>query len=170
MWTRVLGLVSLGMLCVTAVWAAEGSGADWGARDPAGCTPLTQAGPPSAEQAVALMKCKREAAMASGELWLMENVVVQIGGARPYLEQYESVVMPDADVAKPVYPVRGSWTWAVCISRHDAAIGGGNPDLNCSESDVRDAKGACWQTTFGDWQCTMNGTTGATRQGTAPPR
>jgi len=151
--------------------AQSGAGAPYGARDPIACPKVVQAQPPSAQQAALLIRCKRETVNSgSGELWLMENTRVEVGGPQPYAALYNTLTMADADVSKPVYPVRGSWTWATCISTRDAGSGGRNASLNCRETDVGDATGACWQTTFGDWACTMNGRSGATRQGTRAPR
>ena len=151
----------------SGAFALDGSGAGWGARDPGSCVPLRQAGPPSAEEAAALFRCRREAAYdASGELWLMEDVDVEVGGARPFMEMYNVIDMPDADTTKPVHPIKGGWTWAVCTTRADAA----DPDGNCRETDVSAATGACWVTRAGDWRCFMNGRSGETRGPTAPPR
>ncbi len=151
--------------------AQQGAGAPYAARDPIACPRVVQAQAPSADQAALLIRCKRETVnTGSGELWLMEATRVQVGGGQPYASLYNEVTMAGADVSKPVHPVRGSWTWVVCISTKDAGAGGRDASLNCRQTDVSDATGACWQTTFGDWACTMNGRSGATRQGTRAPR
>jgi hypothetical protein len=153
-------------------FARDGSGADWGARDPTACVPLRQEQQPTPEQAIQLVKCRHETASASsGELWLMENVKLEVGAMVPFVVMYDRVVMADADTAKPTYPLRGSFTWAVCMSMHDAGIGGGDARLNCRETDVAGATGACWQTTFGDWSCVLHGyTSGETRRPTRAPQ
>lgn len=141
----------------------------WGARAPAQCTPLKQSQPPSAAQAAQLFRCEKETASeSSGELWLVEDLKVEIGGATPFAAMYRLVTMREADTSKRVYPIRGSWTWSTCISRRDAGLRGADPGLNCRETPVSGATGACWQTTFGDWKCTMNGTSGAIKSPTRP--
>jgi hypothetical protein len=149
--------------------AQTGVGAPFGARDPAACPAVRQAGPPSPQQAALLIRCKREV-VYSGELWLMENVTVEIGGPRPFADLYNVVAMPDADTKKPVYPVRGSWTWSVCREPRHVSQAGKDPSLNCRESDVPAAAGACWSTTGGAWNCAMTGSVQPTREPTRPPR
>ena len=105
----------------------------------------------------------------SGELWLMEKVKVDIGGARPFAELDNVVPMPDADAKKPVYAVRGSWTWSVCREPRYLSRGQ-DPALNCREMDVTGAVGACWPTAFGEWRCAMNGASQPAREPTRPPR
>ena len=153
------------------VVALEGSGAAWGARDPAGCPSLSQTEPPSRKQAVALLRCTHEVAYdASGELWLLENVDVQIGEPVPFEEMYFEYVLTDADIFAATYPLSGSFTRTVCITQHDAGISGVDPSLNCSEFDVAEAKGVCWFTSFADWRCLMTGPVTETRKPTAPPQ
>ncbi|MBO0903526.1 hypothetical protein [Jiella sonneratiae] len=170
---KVLGIYAifacLGVLCgASAGSAKEGSGLDWGARDPTPCVALTQSEPPTAEQAVTLVRCSGEVAV-EGTMSLMENVELEVGGPVPYLAMYDRYVMEDADTRADTYPIRGSFTWSTCKTRHDAAIYG-NPDLNCAEADVSAAEGLCWKTSFAEWRCRMNGASVARREPTAPPR
>ncbi|MBL8674533.1 MAG: hypothetical protein JNL07_06570 [Rhodospirillales bacterium] len=154
-----------------AALAQAGAGAPYGARDPVACPSLTQAAAPSAQQAATLVRCRRETVNSgSGELWLMEATRVELGGAQPFASLYNSVAMPGADTRMPVHPIRGSWTWSTCMSMKDAGRGGADPTLNCRETDVGGATGACWRTTAGEWACAMNGSSGATRQRTRAPR
>jgi hypothetical protein len=163
------GLALAASICAP-VWSQSKSGAPWGARAPAQCTPLKQSQPPSAVQAAQLLRCEKEKGSEStGELWLMENVNVEVGGPTTYAAMYQKIIMQEADTTKPVYPIRGSWTWSTCILRSDAGRGGADPNLNCREADVTAATGGCWRTTFNDWKCTMNGTTGS-RSALVKPR
>jgi len=164
-----IGLCLFGLGGASGAFAAEGSGLDWGARDPTPCVALTQSAPPSAEQAASLVRCTGEIALEGGTLSLMENVRVQVGGPVPYLAMYNRYVMQDADTEADTYPIRGSFTWSTCKTRHDAAIYG-NPDMNCAETDVSAAEGLCWKTRFADWRCRMTGASGPAREPTAPPR
>lgn len=144
--------------------AQSKSGEPWGARAPAQCQPLKQSQPPTAAQAAQLLRCARErGSESSGELWLMEDIQVEIARPTTFVVMYQKIIMADADTTKPVYPIRGSWTWSVCKLRKDAGLFGQNPDLNCQESEVTGATGGCWITTFDDWKCTMNGQTGSAK-------
>lgn len=154
-----------------SAWAEAASGAPWGARNAAPCAAVTQANPPSAAQATAILKCRREKAMdSSGELWLMEKAAIQVGGAQPFAAAYNTWTMQGADTKKPVYPLRGSWTMVMCRNRADLArYSPAEAQRNCSETDYQ-GEGVCWRTTFGDWDCTVSGRTGARREKTAPPQ
>jgi len=136
-------------------WAGTGSGAEYGARDPAPCQSLKQAGPPNPTQAAALVRCRIETER-SNELWLMKDVRVEIGGGRPYNRSIDTSIT-EADVNVPVYPIRGSFIWSICNTRSSVVVFGKSPDRNCRETDVPQATGACWRTTFGDWSCTLGG-------------
>ncbi len=116
-----------------------------------------------------MVRCVKETGSEStGELWLVENLKVDIGGPTKYAAMYPIITMAEADTTKQVYPIRGSWTGSICMLRSDAGRGGKDPNLNCRETDVSNATGACWRTTFGDWKCAMNGNSGATRTPTRP--
>jgi hypothetical protein len=149
--------------------AQTGVGAPYGARDPVACPSLKQAQAPSPQQAAVLVRCKRETLNSgSGELWLMENTVVDsIGPAQHFTTLYNVLTMANADTTKPVHVIKGSWRWVVCISRKGA---GANADVNCRETPVTGATGGCWRTTAGEWACAMNGRSGETRQGVRAPR
>ena len=157
-------------LIVATPAAAQVDTSAWGTRPPATCTPLKQPGPPSAAQAAKLLRCAKEtASMSSGESWLLEDLKVEVGGPTTYAAMYPLITMQGADVRKRTYPIRGSWTWSTCILRKDAGIYG-NANQNCRETPVGNATGACWQTTFGDWKCAMNGSSGDTRRNLPPRR
>ena len=163
-------LAALGLLAsASTAMALEGSGAEWGARDPTPCAPLSQQDPPTVDQAIGLVRCTGEVAYAGGELTLMENVQLEIGAPVPFIDMYNRYVMENADTVTDTLPLKGSYTWARCITRHDAGIYG-NPDMNCKEADVAAAEGLCWKTSFGDWRCRIIGSSGAIREPTAPPQ
>jgi hypothetical protein len=151
------------------VFALNGSGAEWGARDPGRCNSLEIETAPTPDQVVEMLRCKHEVALATGELWLMENIQVSVGKATPFVEAYGDYVMDDGDTESTAYNIRGSFTWAVCKTKVDAAKYG-DADLNCYEQDVPEAKGVCWKTTFGDYRCRFVGSVAATRPSTSPPQ
>lgn len=97
--------------------ALEGSGAEWGARDPGGCTSIQLDAAPTTDQVVAMLRCKHEVALATGELWLMENIKVGVSASTPFVEAYGDYVMEDGDVDSSAYNIRGSFSWVVCITK-----------------------------------------------------
>ena len=76
--------------------------------------------------------------------------------------------MPDADVTQPVYPLRGSFDSYMCT----ATLPNRNSGHNCMMTHFPDASGACWKTTFGDWECSLAGTgvNSTTKSQVPPPR
>lgn len=168
---RAIGLV----VCVGAIGsqsavAVQGDATAWGARAPGSCPSIAPKAAPSPAQVATMVRCRHESiSSGSGELRLMENLNVAVGESMPFVAAYNSYVMPEADTKSRVYPIRGSFTWVVCKSRKDAAIYG-NPDKNCYETDVPEAKGVCWKTTFADWRCLLNGPAQGRRDGTSPPK
>ncbi|PWR20917.1 hypothetical protein [Zavarzinia compransoris] len=150
--------------------AGEG-GERWKARDPVtACPEIDAAAAPTADVVATLVRCEREDVTVTDELWLMEELTVRIGAARAHLGAGEFMTMPESDTAKPVYSLRGAWTWVVCRDPKAVAIVGGDPARNCSHARVEKAEGACWVTTFGTWRCNMTGPAAALQAGFAPPR
>jgi len=161
--------------CAGAIWsqhaaAMPGDASAWGARDPGACPSIALKAAPSHAEVETMVRCKHEGiASAGGELRLMENLNVAVGESIPFVAAYNAYVMPEADARSRVYPIRGSFTWVICKTRHDAAIYG-NPAKNCYETDVADAKGVCWKTSFSDWRCLLNGSALGRRDATSPPK
>lgn len=165
----VAGLL-FGAVSATPVMAMPGDATEWGARDPGACPAIRLAAAPTSAQVTTMLRCRHETIeRAGGALWLMENLNVAVGAPIPFVAAYNSFVMREADTRSQVYPIRGSWTWSVCMTRHDAGIRG-NPDQNCYETDVQAAKGVCWKTSFGDWSCLLSGSSFGRRENTRPPR
>jgi len=171
-WSRVLAAalaVCTGLTSMSAAYAMPGDATAWGARNPGACPSITPKGAPTVAQVTTMLRCRHEVIVRDGgELWLMQNLNVAVGGPVPFVTAYNSYVMPEADTRTRPFPIRGSWTWSVCKTRHDAGIYG-NPDLNCYETDVAAAKGVCWKTTFGDWKCLLSGSGSGRRDQTRPP-
>jgi hypothetical protein len=146
-------------------------GIPYGARDPVLCPSLKQAAAPTAQQAALLFRCKQEwVNSGSGELWLIENLQVEVGPAQHFTALSNVMTSANVDTTKPVHVIKGSWTSVVCKSRKDVAIGRGNPDLNCTETPVTSRSGVCWKTNAGEWACLLNGVSGESRVGVRPPR
>ncbi len=133
-------------------FAQAGIGAKYGARDPRTCadkkSPRT--GALSAAQATEYVTCASEGVFVTS-LFLVENVSVQIGKARPYNIR-EDINFPNIDTKFPVYPIRGSFREYVCTpiygDRH-------NLNRNCWIKEEPNAKGACYKDSFGEWDCAM---------------
>lgn len=156
-WPVMTGLI----LAPVAGFTQEQRVEAWGARKAATCPDVRKV--PSAAVAAQLVRCGLESqSMANGQSRLIEDLQIEVGGPTRFAIMYNIFVMPEADPSKTVYPIRSSWTWSVCILRADAKLSG-DANLNCRETPVTQGKGVCWQTTFGDWKCTMNGTSGLTQ-------
>jgi hypothetical protein len=172
---KTMLLLTFSIFLLSSNWTSEALaiGADassHGARNPTACRSVTLRSAPTQAQAAEMVRCRHEVLnQGSGELWLMENLTVSVGAPMPFAAAYNTWVMPEAEVKARVYPLRGSFTWSVCKSRHDAGIYG-NPDLNCYETDVADARGVCWKTSFGDWRCLLNGSSANRRDNRRPPQ
>lgn len=167
--TCIQALAGLLLLAGPAM-ALGGSGAEFGARDPGGCPSIQLNGPPSPDQVVTMLRCQHEVALDTGQLWLMENVKVQVGKGVPFVEADDSFVMPDADIMSTAYNIRASFTYAVCMTVADAAIYN-RGDATCEEMEMPAvAQGICWQTSFGDYRCRVVGPTTRTGRFIPPPQ
>jgi hypothetical protein len=160
-------LVLAAALIAGATVALAASGAQWGARDPVtDCPDFRDAEPPAIDGVMTLFRCSREEITSGDELWLVEDLVIEVGAGRENAGYNELMAMPNADTTKPVYPLSGSWTWVACRDPKYTT----DPALNCARAEVRKAQGACWMTTDGLWRCNMTGTTGSRTEGHPPPK
>ena len=131
----------------------SGVGKNYGARDPLTCksTKDPEKGPPSADQVRAYFISGFEQEKGTGtlgELYLTENVKVEIGKGRPF-EQGDG--SGDVDVHELIYPIRGSYTYYRCYPVNSVHPLG----KNSVKVEQPKAEGLCYKTTFGDWKCTM---------------
>ena len=132
--------------------SAQNIRATYGSRSPRTCanTKAPVSGPISAQQAVQYFTCGRE--HIDGEhLYLVDQVHIQVGKGRPYLPNTD--VMSDADLDSPVYPIRGSF---ILYQISPLLTSQENAGKNSTTYAKRNASGACYRTTFGDWVCKMN--------------
>ena len=135
--------------------AAQGAGTNkYGTRDPRTCasTRAPAKGAITADLAKQYVVCQTEK-VSGYELYLVENVTVQVGGGRPYNPQSD-VNYSELDVETPIYPIRGSYTRYQC-SQVNTSPNLYNVGKNCSVYEHRKATGSCYKTTFGDWKCNM---------------
>lgn len=145
--------------------AQEGVGAKYGAREPARCADMSEPvdGAPSNEQALEYLKCTMEGE-SGGKLYLLKDVTVQVA---PTGSPYNPLApIPDVDVTKPIFDIRGSLVQYQCEYIYSSRS---NEGKNCTAYDQPKAKGACWKTTFGDWVCHMSDMSNRNREAGLPP-
>jgi hypothetical protein len=112
-----------------------------GARNPRKCLAMKHV--PSALEAGALAQCYSEK-KTSNQMYLWQNVQVQMGSARAYA--YESDSRNEAiDTTAKVYPIRVTADRYVCTG-----------DSTCSVQHTSDGPGTCTKTTLGDWSCSFS--------------
>lgn len=135
----------------SSTFAQAGIGAKYGARDPRTCKDRTQpkGSAISADKAKEYFLCSE---YTSGQnLYLYDEVTVQVGKARPY-NRNEDINMPNIDTTVPVTPIRGSLKLYQCSLVSDYME---NRGKNCFVYDHPNAKGSCYKDSFAAWNCTM---------------
>jgi len=153
-----------------ALSAASGDGAPFGARNPRGCTSqqLQTKGAPTAEQLKLVFICGEEAVKPSSVggsvLILLTEVKMEVAKGRPF--QMSTDAWPDIDPSQSVYPVRGSFVQYRCTPLGKI---GGDPGANCLKYDNPAAKGICFKSTFGEWQCKFTDINSTTSGKGGPP-
>ena len=166
---------AIGLLLALAL-----SANDYGTREPLTCASTKEPakGAPSAEQAARYFRCGPTGeGVRIRSLYLMEDVKVEVGKARPFrgggMSGGVDINMPDVDPSQPVYPIRGSFQQYQCNNPKTSISPEGK---NCDQSNIPKASGVCYRTTFGDWTCTLGSDNPAVdltthvRKGIAGPR
>lgn len=171
---RQILTAALAIVWTTAVQTTSAASASiaetFGSRDPITCadTSAPASGPITADLAARYFTCQSEY-IWSGQLYLIENVGLRVGGGLPYapnLGAFEAI-----DVNIPLYPLQGSFIKYQCRNlrtEHD-----GPPDTNCTTYGNPNATGYCYKTTFADWRCHMadrSNNPQNIQHGVAPPR
>lgn len=148
---------------------AQSIGAKYGAREPRTCenTKAPARGAITAAVALKYLNCQMEYVAGGGDLYLVENVKVAVGGGTPYAAIRGQRSLSEIDVKHPVYPIRGSLIRYQCQNRITAAR---VPDANCNTYNEPKATGYCYKTTFGDWRCYMNDPAATVRHDVPPPK
>lgn len=126
----------------------------FGARDPRTCenTKAPARGAITAALALKYLNCQMEG-IWSNDLYLVENVKVEVGGGVSYAAIMGQYSLDQIDVRTPVYPIRGSFLKYQCQDPQTAYVG--PPNTNCVTYNNPKATGYCYKTTFGDWKCNM---------------
>jgi hypothetical protein len=150
---RKLTLIAVLTLAATIPAVAQaGSGAKYGSRDPKPCPPANFGGAPSAGQASQLFTCATE--KDTGDtIYLVGNVQVQVASSSRSFQPGDSY--NDIDPHKPIYPIRGSFTYYSCRKQFNIDASHTNVGKNCSILQQPHAQGICYKTAFGDWTCKM---------------
>lgn len=158
-YSRMLKFAKIAIpLCIFAMTASasdELSGgptmnATYAARNPRVCTKLTK--PPTLAQAKALVQCNLEGMFPGPSLVLVTDVDLEMGAVR---NQTPLDQTNDSDPRSKIYPLRGSLTRYACSPAADYPAG-----ANCQKWPAAvggNAPGKCWQTSFGNWECTLTG-------------
>jgi hypothetical protein len=135
--------------------------ANYQAREPRLCKPQTA--PPNQAQAAVLVQCTMDQDRPTG-LFLMQDVVVQIGAPRSYQPETDSN-LAEINMGAQIYPLIGSLTVYWC-----SPVGGTTPaGRGCMVSPTPYAVGKCWKTTYGDWKCNLLGPAPSSRSGLPGP-
>lgn len=126
----------------------------FGARDARTCenTKAPAKGAITAALALKYLNCQMEG-IWSNDLYLVENVKVEVGGGTSYAAIMGQYSLDQIDVKVPVYPIRGSFLKYQCQDPETAYVG--PPNTNCVTYNNPKATGYCYKTTFGDWKCNM---------------
>ncbi len=121
--------------------------------------------PPTLAEVVLLIKCRGDHDVdGNGQVGRVWNIQVRIGSPRP--ARYDDPNEGDVDASVDVYPIRGSKTDSTCSAISDYMQNNGH---NCLEVDFA-GEGTCYQTSFGDWKCVLDGTRVTYRGEMPPPR
>lgn len=149
-------LAVLGMAILATPASAQTDAAAYGTRAPVQCGPFRSFdGTPAAATRIWQCASERDALpSASGSLYLLEDIAIQVGAARAY-SVVQDMYLTEPDPAGRVYPLRATWTLVQCsVIRDFAPLY--NIGSNCNEYYKR-GEGSCYRTLFGDWRCSLNG-------------
>ncbi len=171
---RIMVLFAVGACALTLVHAqkAKSSGKPYGSRDPEGCASTKEPvkGAPSSALATRYLRCHIEGIGPGNNMYLIENVKVEVGKGTPFLELSRGQRPFGADPDSLVYPIRGSYTSYQCSIPNSI---NNNFGKNCNTYENPNASGQCFRTGFGDWTCDMSDTdinNPNNRMNVAPPR
>lgn len=135
-------------------------GATYGVAGPRTCKNRSAPGdgPPSTEQAAALVTCSAESEF-SGNLFVAARVEVSAVAAGRAYNPLEDINVPNIDTTKQVYAIRGSYDRYQCnpLTRpggYDMGAGY-RKGTNCTLRPQPAATGLCYADTFGDWTCSL---------------
>jgi hypothetical protein len=134
---------------------------EYDARAPRTCAKVTS--PPSAAQAAVMVQCTMEGLSPTG-LQLFQDVKLEMGAPRPFVYNTDAG-LDGIDLKAQVYPLRGSYTGYFCTKWGGTLVPIGH---NCVVSVVSTAQGACWKTSFGDYQCKLQGFAPTMEAGAGP--
>ena len=155
--------ILIGLAMVASLATAQSVGAKYGSREPAVCPSLKEPvkGAPSAEQVRRYVICGAEGQSGS-ELFLLQDVKVEVGKGVPYRDIPQISRPGNADPDGLVYQIRGSLKRYMCARNSGDYLG-----KNCRVYDEPKATGECHKDNFGDWQCSLKDLGSPDKYGTA---
>ncbi len=142
--------------------AQTGIGAKFGTHDPYSCKSTTapRQGAITAALAAQYVTCTVDRIDHDGNLFLAENMKVEVGAGVPY--QTAGVIgVEDIEPDGKIYAIRGSYDQYLCAPVNSTGYvfngqrQGVNVGRNCSLWHATHATGHCYRTSFGDWKCAM---------------
>jgi hypothetical protein len=149
---KVTLIAVLTLVATIPVAAQAASGAKYGVQDPKPCPSARHKEPPSAEQAAQLFTCATEQDTGS-VFYLVRNVQIQVSAEPRAFKPADDY--GDIDQKKPVYPIRGSFTYFACHALNESDASHTNAGKNCSILEQPNAQGVCYKNTSGEWACKM---------------
>ena len=151
-----LGLIGCTLMTIIASSIQPAQANDYGtSRQRRTCPSRTEplSGRISVEQAKMYVACDyEEKAVFNASVKFVDILSLQIA-PKPRRVRDVDLRMPQVDIEKPVYELRGSMIVHTCYNITEGYPRG----KNCSVSRQPKSIGKCYQTTFGDWHCVMGG-------------
>ena len=134
--------------------SAQKAGTPYGTREPETCASSKEPtkGAPSPELIKHYLRCHIEGVGAGSNMYLLENVSVEVGKGTPFMQLDRGQRPFDADPDGLVYPIRGSYTSYQCAVPSQIM---NNFGKNCNRFENKHATGECHRSGFGDWTCNM---------------
>ena len=124
-------VLTFGAFNATVAQDKKSIGARYGSREPRTCedTKAPARGAITAALAQKYLNCQMEG-IWSNDLYLVENVKVEVGGGISYAAIMGQYSLDQIDVKYPVYPIRGSFLKYQCQDPETAYVG--PPNTNCT--------------------------------------
>ena len=147
-------------------------GTPYGTREPPTCpsTKEPAKGVITPELAKRYLRCNGEGIGPGNNMYLLENVSIEVGKGTPFLQLDPRQRPGSADPDGLVFPTRGTYTVYQCAVPNKINNKFGK---NCNTYESKQATGQCYRSGFGDWTCTMvdNATNNPqNRTDVAPPK
>jgi len=171
---RILLTIAIEVCVLTLAYGQSNNpGKPYGTRAPETCASTKEPakGAPSPAVAARYLRCHIEGIGAGQNMYILENVKVEVGKGTPFLQLPAGQRPFGADPDALVYPIRGSYTSYQCAVPSSISKNFGK---NCNTYENKNATGQCFRSAFGDWTCNMTDLNAThnpeNRTGVAPPQ